>query len=50
MPLDRPHCLAGRIAVAVCLLATLAFGIYPNPLQKLAQSAVTSSEAKVAQR
>jgi NADH-quinone oxidoreductase subunit N len=49
-PLDRPHCLAGRIAVAVCLLATLAFGIYPSPLQKLAQSAVTSSEAKIAQK
>jgi NADH-quinone oxidoreductase subunit N len=49
-PLDRPHCLAGRIAVAICLLATLIFGIYPNPLQRLAQAAATAPSGQQAAR
>lgn len=38
-PIGRPHCLAGRLAIAACLIVTLGFGVYPAPLQKLAQSA-----------
>jgi NADH-quinone oxidoreductase subunit N len=49
-PLDRPHCLAGRIAIAICLLATLIFGIYPNPLQRLTQAAATAPSGQQAAR
>jgi NADH-quinone oxidoreductase subunit N len=43
-PIDQPHCLAGRLAIAICLIATLGFGIYPAPLQRLAQSAATAAQ------
>jgi NADH-quinone oxidoreductase subunit N len=42
-PIDQPHCLAGRIALAACIVVTLIFGVYPAPLQRLAQTAMTAS-------
>lgn len=41
-PIDKPHCLAGRLAIAVCLVVSIGFGVYPAPLQKLAQSAASA--------
>jgi NADH-quinone oxidoreductase subunit N len=49
-PLGAPRCLAGRIAVALCLLATLLFGIYPNQLQRMTQAAVAEPAVKQANR
>jgi NADH-quinone oxidoreductase subunit N len=43
-PLDRPHCLAGRLAIALCAVATLVFGVYPAPLRQLAQSTVSAAQ------
>jgi NADH-quinone oxidoreductase subunit N len=42
-PIDQPRCLAGRIALAACVVVTVVFGMYPAPLQRLAQTAMTAS-------
>jgi NADH-quinone oxidoreductase subunit N len=49
-PLDQPRSLAGRIAIGFCVALTIFFGVYPNPLLRLAQTAVSSSEVKVVQK
>jgi NADH-quinone oxidoreductase subunit N len=41
-PLDQPRSLPGRIGIGLCVALTLFFGIYPNPLQRLAQAAVAA--------
>jgi NADH-quinone oxidoreductase subunit N len=49
-PLDQPRSLAGRIAIGMCVILTLVFGVYPNPLQRMAQAAVTHPDVKLVQR
>lgn len=41
-PIGRTHCRAGQLAIAVCLLITMAFGVYPNPLQRMTQEAAAT--------
>jgi NADH-quinone oxidoreductase subunit N len=41
-PLDPPRHAVGRIAIGICAILTLLFGVYPNPLQRLAQAAQSS--------
>jgi NADH-quinone oxidoreductase subunit N len=44
-PIGNTHCRAAQLAIAVCLLITLAFGVYPNPLQRMTHEAVATPTA-----
>lgn len=38
-PIGETHCRAGQLAIAVCLFITLAYGVYPNTLQRMTHEA-----------